>query len=157
MAASTVKLTAAMEYQDGTPFDGFLSVRLNSASRTDEVLVGPYADQKVRFENGRASVDLYPNSALEEGTYYRAKAFTETVENGYRSKRTLFETAFVMPDEDSFLHDLATIEPVAVTDVDAVQLLVSQASEAASSAAESAASIAPLSSQDVAEIFGELA
>ena len=128
---ATRKLTILMAHQDGTPFAGCASVRLNSASKTDEELVGPLAWQESDFDaEGKVELQLVPNSELEEGTWYRAEVYQTRTQNGARSKIKVFSTAFTMPDADSCLHDLAVVEPVRPSALDAMQTLLSEAAQA---------------------------
>ena len=146
--AGTVTLTAVMDWQNGEPFEGVLEVRLNAASKTDETLVGPAVWQETPFTDGSASVELYPSSALESGAFYTARVYSSRIAGGYKSKKKILETAFAMPDSDAYLHDLAGIEPMVPAAEETVELIAQRAEAAA-------ASIVPLSSQDVADIFGD--
>ena len=130
--ATTRKLTILMLHQDGTPFAGCASVRLASASKTDEELVGPLVWQESEFDQtGKVEMQLVPNSELEEGTYYRADVYQTRTTGGCKSKSKVFHTAFTMPDADSFLHNLAQIEEVKPSAQGILQLIASEATQAA--------------------------
>lgn len=131
----TRKLTILMAHQDGTPFAGYASVRLSSASKTDEELVGPLVWQESEFDaEGRVELQLVPTTALGEGTCYRCQIYVVKTANGFKSKSKVVDTAFQMPDEDAFLHDLAVIEPMRPSAQEVVQMLVNEAVEASAEA-----------------------
>ena len=133
--AETYNLTAVMDYQDGKPFDGYMEVRLNSASKTDTELVGPRLWQEVPFNaDGQAQAELYPNAVLEQGTFYTAKIYATKNINGAKMRQKLVDTAFTMPAADSFLHDLAIIEPMRPSAEDVVRTIASEAMQAAGQA-----------------------
>lgn len=162
MPTETRTLTAVMDFQDGTPFDGTLEVRLNASSKTDEKLVAPRVWQEVPFTDGSAAVELYPNSVLEEGSYYTVHVYSTSTVKGYKSKTKILETAFTMPDADACLHELATLTPMSPSAVDAVRLIANEAAASAESAAASAESamsavseISPLTSAEIEGVFAE--
>ena len=83
----TRKLTIQMAHQDGTPFAGYASVRLSSASKTDEELVGPLVWQEAEFKNGIIELQLVPNSELEEGTFYKCQIYVVKSRTATRANR----------------------------------------------------------------------
>lgn len=153
MAPQTRKLTIQMAHQDGTPFAGYASVRLSSASKTDEELVGPLVWQESGFDaEGKVELDLVPTSALGEGTCYRCQIYAAKTANGLRLKARVVDTAFEMPDADSLLHDLAVVEPVSMSALDAMQALLSEARQDFSGKLDAAASLAD---EEIDSIFEE--
>ena len=154
----TRKLTILMAHQDGTPFVGYVSVRLSSASKTDEELVGPLVWQESEFDaTGKVELQLVPNTELAEGTFYTCQIYVVKTANGYKSKSKVVDTAFAMPDEDSFLHDLSAVAPVSVSSADAVQLMANRAEASAVRAEQAAVNaeqvVAPATDQEIDALF----
>ena len=133
----TRKLTILMAHQDGTPFAGYASVKLSSASKTDEELVGPLVWQESEFdENGKVELDIVPNTELEEGTCYRCQIYVTKSANGTKSKSKIVDTAFQMPDADSYLHELAIVEPMKPSAQEVVERIASEMFQAVESAGQ---------------------
>lgn len=121
MAATTVKLTAVMDFQDGLPFAGVLTVELNATSKTENAIVGPRYNASASFSSvGTAVVNVVPNELLEEGTYYTATITDSEGKTVYLSDR------FVVPNRNCYLHELGTIAPVTPSQADSLRIIESR-------------------------------
>lgn len=108
MPETTVKLTADVVWQDGTPFSGVLEVTLQNVGTSDNYVVAPKRQQEIEFVDGRAEIDLVPSSAID-GAMYEIRLITTATEGNYRSRTVLLATTKEIPAQDCRLNDLVDL------------------------------------------------
>ena len=108
MPESTVKLTADVVWQDGTPFSGVLEVTLQNVGTSDNYVVAPKRQQEIQFEDGRAEIDLVPSAVIDDARY-NIRLITTAAEGNYKSRTVLLDETLAIPSQDCALHDLVNL------------------------------------------------
>ena len=111
----TVTVTVNTLFQNATPFEGFVRVKLGiPLVEVDSTFIAQLNPQEIDFGGGNPKVSFIaiPNSVLGEGTYYVVEIYRDTLVGAHHEYDCIYTGNIVIPDHDCNLADIAVIEPI---------------------------------------------
>ncbi len=157
----TVTVTVNSIFQNATPFEGFIRVRLGTPLvEVDSTFIAQLNPQEIDFGGGNPEVSflVIPNSLLGEDTYYVVEIYRTTLVGAHHEYDLLLTSNVVVPDHDCNLADITVLEPIAPEPVEVSKKYASEAkqsaieAEAAKEAAKKAAAAAEYFADNAEEI-----
>ena len=112
----TVTVTVNTRFQNATPFEGFIRVRLGTPLvGVDNMFVAQLNPQEIDFGGGNPEVSFIaiPNSILGEDTYYVVEIYRDTLVGAHHEYDIIHTSNIVIPDHDCNLADITIVEPIA--------------------------------------------
>lgn len=126
----TVTVTVNTLFQNATPFEGFIRVRLGTPLvEVDSTFIAQLNPQEIDFGGGNpeASFLAIPNSILGEDTYYVVEIYRDTLVGAHHEYDLIHTSNIVIPDHDCNLADIAVVEPIAPEPVEVSKKYASEA------------------------------
>ena len=161
----TVTVTVNTLFQNATPFEGFIRVRLGTPLvEVDSTFIAQLNPQEIDFSGGNpeASFLAIPNSILGEDTYYVVEIYRDTLVGAHHEYDLIHTSNIVIPDHDCNLADIAIVEPIAPEPVEVSKKYASEAklsaieAEEAKESAKKAAAAAEYFADNADEIKEQL-
>lgn len=106
---NTIRITLDAVFQDGSPFNGFLSASLCYISETRDGIVIPIDGQEVEVRDGTGTIALVPNEVIGDDSYYRIRLYTKNADGTIAS--TYFSERVVVPAKNCKLSEIASLRP----------------------------------------------
>lgn len=135
----TVTVTVNSIFQNATPFEGFIRVRLGTPLvEVDSTFIAQLNPQEIDFGGGNPEVSFLaiPNSILGEDTYYVVEIYRTTLVGAHHEYDLLLTSNVVIPDHDCNLADITILEPIAPEPVEVSKKYASEAKQSALEAEE---------------------
>ena len=161
----TVTVTVNTLFQNATPFEGFIRVRLGTPLvEVDSTFIAQLNPQEIDFGGGNpeASFLAIPNSILGEDTYYVVEIYRDTLVGAHHEYDLIHTSNIVIPDHDCNLADIAIVEPIAPEPVEVSKKYASEAklsaieAEEAKESAKKAAAAAEYFADNAEELIQRL-
>lgn len=128
----TVTVTINTLFQNATPFEGFVRVKLGTPLvEVDSTFIAQLNPQEIDFGGGNPEVSFIaiPNSVLGEDTYYVVEIYRDTLVGAHHEYDCIYTGNIVIPDHDCNLADIAVIEPIAPEPVEVSKKFASEAKQ----------------------------
>lgn len=106
---NTIRITLDAVFQDGSPFNGFLSASLCHIVGTQAGVVIPIDGQEVEVHAGTGTIALVPNEVIGDDSYYRIQLYTKNADGTIAS--TYFSERVVVPAKNCNLSEIVSLRP----------------------------------------------